>query len=196
MAGKAKSEPRKSRLKVFRTAIGFHDAYVAAPSRKAALQAWGTDKDLFARGAAEEVTEPSLMEEPLGAPGTVFRQLRSMPAEEPAAQPGKSGKRKPSEKGGPKASMRRMPDPPPPQRPSDEDVEVARQALDAAVERHDAEQRDLAARERELATERKGMEARQAKDLRLLERELEAARLDYEARLEAWQEARDKARGA
>jgi hypothetical protein len=29
--------PRK--LKVFRTPIGFHDAYVAAPSRKAALEA-------------------------------------------------------------------------------------------------------------------------------------------------------------
>ena len=28
-------------LKTFRTAIGFHDAYGAAPSRKAALKAWG-----------------------------------------------------------------------------------------------------------------------------------------------------------
>ena len=40
-------------LKVFRTAAGFHDAYVAAPSRKAALEAWGADVDLFARGIAE-----------------------------------------------------------------------------------------------------------------------------------------------
>ena len=32
---------RTGRLKVFRTSIGFHDAYVAAPSRKAALEAWG-----------------------------------------------------------------------------------------------------------------------------------------------------------
>ena len=42
------------KLKVFRTPIGFHDAYVAAPSQKAALQAWGTDTDLFARGVALE----------------------------------------------------------------------------------------------------------------------------------------------
>jgi hypothetical protein len=29
-----------AKLKVFRTPIGFHDAYVAAPSKKAALAAW------------------------------------------------------------------------------------------------------------------------------------------------------------
>eukprot|EP01035_Chromulina_nebulosa_P046785 gene46785-63390_t len=52
-------------LKVFRTPIGFHDAYVAAPSRKAALQAWGSDADLFARGMAEIVTDPALTAGPL-----------------------------------------------------------------------------------------------------------------------------------
>ena len=44
-------------LKVYRTPIGFHDAYVAAPSQKAALAAWGADANLFARGSAEQVTE-------------------------------------------------------------------------------------------------------------------------------------------
>jgi hypothetical protein len=38
------------KLKVFCTAIGFHDAYVAAPSMKAALEAWGADVSLFAAG--------------------------------------------------------------------------------------------------------------------------------------------------
>ena len=46
-----------AKLKVFRTPTGFHDAYVAAPSRKAALAAWGAEADLFARGTAEEVTD-------------------------------------------------------------------------------------------------------------------------------------------
>jgi hypothetical protein len=31
--------PRKNPLKVFRTSIGFHAAFVAAPSRRAALAA-------------------------------------------------------------------------------------------------------------------------------------------------------------
>ncbi|MCP2775198.1 hypothetical protein, partial [Salmonella enterica] len=56
--------PRAAKLKVYRTPIGFHDAYVAAPSQKAALQAWGSDADLFARGVAEQVADPALMEEP------------------------------------------------------------------------------------------------------------------------------------
>jgi hypothetical protein len=48
------------RLKVFRTNAGFYDAYIAAPSRLAALAAWGAKGDLFAREAAEEVTDASL----------------------------------------------------------------------------------------------------------------------------------------
>lgn len=39
--------PQKSKLKVFRMAISLHDADVAAPSHKPALQAWGHDDDLF-----------------------------------------------------------------------------------------------------------------------------------------------------
>jgi hypothetical protein len=36
-ASSAREGGRKQRLKVFRTAVGFDDAYVAAPSRKAGL---------------------------------------------------------------------------------------------------------------------------------------------------------------
>src|SRR5690606_19513802 len=66
--------PRK--LKVFRTPTGFHDAYVAAPSRKAALEAWGADADLFARGVAEQVTDAKLMAAPLERPGEVIKVSR------------------------------------------------------------------------------------------------------------------------
>lgn len=48
------------RLKVFWTPIGFHDAYVAAASQKAALEAWGSDSNLFAAGLAEMVTDAKL----------------------------------------------------------------------------------------------------------------------------------------
>ena len=74
-----------AKLKVFSTAIGFHDAYVAAPSKKAALKAWGTTKDLFARGAAEIVTDPELTREPLASPGEVFKLSRGSTAEQMAA---------------------------------------------------------------------------------------------------------------
>lgn len=76
---------RKHKLKVFRTPIGFHDAYVAAPSQKAALEAWGSHADLFARGVAEVVTDEDLMIEPLANPGQVIRRGRGSEAEHLAA---------------------------------------------------------------------------------------------------------------
>ena len=66
---------------MFRTAIGFHDALVAAPSRKAALEAWGADANIFAQGLAEEVTDPELMKLALARPGEVVRVARGTAAE-------------------------------------------------------------------------------------------------------------------
>lgn len=68
-------------LKVYRTPIGFHDAYVATPSQKAALEAWGADANLFARGSAEQVTEAELMQEPLANPGKIIKRPRGSEAE-------------------------------------------------------------------------------------------------------------------
>ena len=76
-----------AKLKVFKTPIGFHDAYVAAPNMKAALAAWGTTKNLFARGSAEIVTDPDLMREPLAHPGQVFKLPRGSVSEQIAALP-------------------------------------------------------------------------------------------------------------
>ena len=79
------AKPRKSKLKVFRIPIGFHDAYVAAPSQKAALEAWGSDSNLFAAGAAELVTDAALTRVPLERPGEVIKVLRGSRAEQVAA---------------------------------------------------------------------------------------------------------------
>jgi hypothetical protein len=78
---------RKQKLKVYRTPIGFHDAYVAAPSQKAALEAWGADVNLFASGIAEMVDDAALTRAPLNAPGIVVRVLRGSTAEHLAALP-------------------------------------------------------------------------------------------------------------
>jgi hypothetical protein len=75
------AKPRTPKLKVYRTPIGFHDAYVAAPSQKAALEAWGSTGKLFAQGAAELVTDPTLTKEPLARPGEVVRKPRGSEAE-------------------------------------------------------------------------------------------------------------------
>ena len=60
-------------LKVFSTAAGFVNAVVAAPSQKAALEAWGVRDNLFASGAATVVTDPDLIAQALAKPGEIVR---------------------------------------------------------------------------------------------------------------------------
>src|SRR3954469_9862849 len=62
------------RLKVFRTHLGFYDMIVAAPSQKAAAEAWGADPHLFAQGFAEITTDPELVKAALDKPGVVLRR--------------------------------------------------------------------------------------------------------------------------
>ena len=50
------------RLKVFCASSGFHASIVAAPSRPAALKAWGARTDLFSMGVARQVTDPKIVE--------------------------------------------------------------------------------------------------------------------------------------
>lgn len=65
------------RLKVFCTTSGFHDSIVAAPSKPAALKAWGAKTDLFSMGAAKLVTDPKIAKKALDRPGEVIRLKRS-----------------------------------------------------------------------------------------------------------------------
>jgi hypothetical protein len=62
------------KLKVYRTSIGFFDLAVAAPSMKAAAEAWGSDPDIFSRGFAVQTDDPKIVEATLAAPGVVLRR--------------------------------------------------------------------------------------------------------------------------
>jgi colicin import membrane protein len=64
--------PRK--LKTFTTSIGFYDLAIAAPSMKAALEAWGSGQNLFQRGFAQETTDPEIVAATLAHPGVVLRR--------------------------------------------------------------------------------------------------------------------------
>ena len=176
-----------AKLKVFRTAIGFHDAYVAAPSRKAALAAWGTDKDLFARGAAEVVTDPALAAGPLAAPGQVFRRTRGSAAEQvaalgpmPAAAKRKSVAAEPVARAAPPTRKAR---PPKPDRGS---LDLAEEALRRLVERQAAERAELVEEERELRARTQAFTARQRTDLSAAKRRVAGERRDHFAALAQW----------
>ncbi|MES2495813.1 MAG: hypothetical protein V4618_06855 [Pseudomonadota bacterium] len=79
--------PPTRKLKVFRTAIGFHDAYIAVPSKKAALDAWGSDRNLFAIGAAESVEDGALADKARSVPGKVIKVARGTTDQHLAALP-------------------------------------------------------------------------------------------------------------
>lgn len=173
------------KLKVFRSAIGFHDAYVAAPSRKAALAAWGADADLFARGVAEEVTDEALMTEPLASPGSVIRRVRGSMADHIAALP--------EDKPSPKADKARKlpqaaagPKPKPKPRPDRAALDAAEDALSAAERDHEAERRALADREAALRRERQALERRIDAEKEELERARDTARAHYDKAMRAW----------
>lgn len=59
-------------LKIFVTQIGLHETIVATTSQRAALKAWGADRDLFGRGRAFNTLERGAYEVALENPGQVF----------------------------------------------------------------------------------------------------------------------------
>ena len=62
------------KLKTYQTSLGFFDQAIAAPSMKAALEAWGADSNLFHQGAAKESDDPDVIAATLAKPGVVLRR--------------------------------------------------------------------------------------------------------------------------
>lgn len=174
---------RKQKLKVFRTPIGFHDAYVAAPSQKAALEAWGSDRNLFAADGAERVEDPELMREPLANPGKVIRRLRGTAAQQLAALP-KNKPRRSADSARPSSAGK--PAPPPKPKPDRAPVEAAEAALAEAEQRYRQQSAELARRQAELDRERRDLERKLGRERGRLTHRLEAVRETYERAMRAW----------
>ena len=64
--------PRK--LKIYQTSLGFYDLVVAAPSMKAALEAWGARSHLFHQGFAKEAEDRKVIADALAKPGIVLQR--------------------------------------------------------------------------------------------------------------------------
>jgi colicin import membrane protein len=62
------------KLKIFETSLGFFDLAIAAPSMKAALEAWGADSNLFHQGVAKESDDPDVVAATMAKPGVVLRR--------------------------------------------------------------------------------------------------------------------------
>ncbi len=176
---------KAQKLKVFRTPIGFHDAYVAAPSQKAALEAWGSDANLFASGAAEAVTEAELMKVPLDRPGEVIKVLRGTKAEQVAALGEVAGKPAKQKKGGSriKSGMTKKRE-----RPSRASLDAAEEAVEALARAQASEFTGINEEIASIERKRREIERRQRRELGEMEDRAKRERVRYERELERWRE--------
>jgi hypothetical protein len=62
------------KLRTYQTSVGFFDLAIAAPSMKAALQAWGANSNLFHQGFAREVDDPKVVAATMAKPGILLRR--------------------------------------------------------------------------------------------------------------------------
>jgi hypothetical protein len=62
------------KLKTYQTSLGFFDQAIAAPSMKAALEAWGADSNLFHQGAAKQSDDPDVIAATTAKPGVVLKR--------------------------------------------------------------------------------------------------------------------------
>ena len=98
------------KLKTYLTSIGFFEQAVAAPSMKAALEAWGLEKNLFHQGFATETDDPAIVAATMAKPGVVLKRAvgskgaftenaplpKSLPAVTQKAEPRRKRREKPA----------------------------------------------------------------------------------------------------
>jgi hypothetical protein len=133
------------KLKTYMTSVGFFDLAIAAPSMKAALEAWGSNANLFHQGFAREVTEGPVVKATMAKPGVVLRRPvgSNEPFKEDASLPANLADEKD------RASKRRKRDE---RSPGKIDRKAARKA--ALAYEIEEKKRDAARRKEEAARER------------------------------------------
>jgi hypothetical protein len=148
--------PMARKLKTYQTSLGFFDLAIAAPSMKAALEAWGADSNLFHQGAAKESDDPDVIATAMAKPGIVLRRpvgsggSFSEHAELPTNLGDAAGPAKSARKSGVRKAKK------PPARPIDK---AAERKAALAYERE--ERRRASERAREEAVRQKERERRQ-----------------------------------
>jgi hypothetical protein len=141
------AKPKVRRLKVFEAQFGFYDTVVAAPSRAAAMRAWGVRQNVFADGQARLTDDEAAIAAATAHPETVLKRPvgSSAPFEvDPQALP--TVPDAPRKKAAPKAAK---PKPAPPKPPANRaelskaeaalrDLDEGRKAEEAAFRKRQA----------------------------------------------------------
>jgi hypothetical protein len=151
------------KLKTYETSLGFFDLAIAAPSMKAALEAWGADSNLFHQGAAQESQDPDVIVATMAKPGVVLKRPVGSdgPFGERAELPknlGQDGRKKPAHKPSAKAKKSSRPD-----KAADRQADKAYERERQRREREEAkEAKEEAARQRERARRQEAIDRAQA----------------------------------
>ena len=141
------------KLKTYQTSLGFFDLAIAAPSMKAALEAWGADSNLFHQGVAKESDDPDVVAATMSKPGVILKRPVGSdgPFREHADLPRLSGNETSRRQAKSRAKPKKRP-------PGKADDKVARRA---ALEYEKAERLRASERRKEESTRQKERERRQ-----------------------------------
>lgn len=185
----------KRKLKTYQTSLGFYDQAIAAPSMKAALEAWGASSNLFHQGVARQTDDPDVVAATMARPGVVLRrpvgsdgrftESAELPTDlgEGDARPSrKPGKAPPKGLTGSKRLASKKHATKPARKPSHEVDDAAARKAAAAFEKE--ERRREAERRREEAARAKER-ARRDKAVAAAEAALDKATREHEAKAEA-----------
>ena len=170
------------KLKTYTTSAGFFDLAVAAPSMKAALEAWGSKNNLFQHGFAKISEDPKIVAVTMAHPGVVLRRpvgsngAFSEHAKLPTDLPTGNGKRDDAKRDSAKRAPAKRREPPT-AAVDDKTAREAARAFEKEQKRRDSERRrEEFARQKERERRERAVAAAEAA--------LEQARRDHEARLE------------
>ena len=194
-------------MKTYQTSLGFYDQAIAAPSMKAALEAWGASSNLFHQGAAKETEDPDIVAATMAKPGVVLRRpvgsngAFTESAELPTDLGEDDGKRKRSPKKPAAKAPKKTSAKTPPRKSNDQAARKAAAAFEKEERRREAERRkEEAARARERARRDKAVATAQAaldkarREHESRSEEIEAERAALDARAEAEQDRWDQQR--
>jgi colicin import membrane protein len=160
------------RLKTYHTSSGFFDLAVAAPSMKAAAEAWGSRTNVFKQGFAKETRDPAIVAATMAKPGVVLR--RPVGSNGPFTEHAELPKDLPVEK------LKERPAKPQKELPAAKTDSKATRAAALAFER-EQKRRELERRKEEAAPEKERKRREQL--IAKAERVLEHARQEHESKV-------------
>ena len=194
------------KLKTFQTSLGFYDLAIAAPSMKAALEAWGAGSNLFHQGVAKETDDPDVVAATMSKPGVVLKR--------PAGSNGRFGERsdlpsdlRSAEKEDRRERCREKPSKRAAPKISEWDARKAAAEFEKEQERRDAERRrEEAVRERDRNRREKATakaqaaldkaEREHAKKVSEIQAEVDAIEKRSQAERDRWEKERERLQAA